>query len=87
MITSKVTRRGQTTIPRRIRDVLQVKPGQSLVYELQGDRVLIRSAPGVLASFGALKRDGTEGAICYEAARAEAREQWAAHAGQEGRKR
>jgi bifunctional DNA-binding transcriptional regulator/antitoxin component of YhaV-PrlF toxin-antitoxin module len=38
MITSKVTKRGQTTLPRQVRDALKVKPGQSLVYEVRGTK-------------------------------------------------
>ena len=82
MITSKVTIRGQTTLPRQIRDALAIQPGQSLVYEPQGDYVILRVHPGALASFGALqgKPPGTD----FAAARADAREAWADHAGTEG---
>lgn len=84
MITSKVTRRGQTTLPRRVRDALKVKPGQSLVYEVEGDRVVLHAHPGVLASFGALKKKKGGRPADFKKARAAARREWADHAGQEG---
>jgi bifunctional DNA-binding transcriptional regulator/antitoxin component of YhaV-PrlF toxin-antitoxin module len=83
MITSKVTKRGQTTLPRHVREVLRVKPGQSLVYELDGDRVVLRSHPGVLGSFGALKGKRKDRQVDFAAARAAARTDWTAHVEQE----
>lgn len=85
MITSKVTKRGQTTIPRRVRDALKIQPGQSLVYEVEGDRVIMFSHPGVLASFGSLKKAKGKGrAEDFQMARAAARDEWAGHAEREG---
>jgi bifunctional DNA-binding transcriptional regulator/antitoxin component of YhaV-PrlF toxin-antitoxin module len=84
MITSKLTKRGQTTLPRRVRDALKIEPGQSLVYEVEGDRVVLHSHPGVLASFGTLKKRGARGPGDFAKARAGAREEWADHAGREG---
>ena len=86
MISSKITKRGQTTIPRRIRESLGVKPGESLVYEVDGERVVLHAHPGVLGSFGVLKRKGKRQAVDFEQARSEARKEWAAHAEGEGRK-
>ncbi len=87
MITSKVTLRGQTTLPRPIRDALNVKPGQSLVYEVEGDRVVLHSHPGVLASFGALKKKDKGRPPDFKKARAATREEWAGHAEREGAER
>jgi len=53
---STVTRKGQTTIPGTIRKALRIKPGDTLEYQLEGDRVTVRvhlgtrSLKGVLAS-------------------------------------
>ncbi len=85
MITSKVTTRGQTTLPRRVRDALKVKPGQSLVYEIEEDRVVIHSHPGVLASFGSLKKPKSKKRPeTFQKARAAARDDWAGQAAREG---
>jgi AbrB family looped-hinge helix DNA binding protein len=53
---STVTRKGQTTIPGKIRKALRIKPGDTLEYEIEGDHVTVRvhlgtrSLKGVLAS-------------------------------------
>ena len=41
MITSKLTSKGQTTIPAPVRTALRLKPGDQLVYSVEGDRVLL----------------------------------------------
>ena len=40
--TSKVTERGQTTLPVRVRETLNAKPGDTLEYEILEAGVLIR---------------------------------------------
>jgi len=40
--TSRITSKGQTTIPRAIREKLSLKPGDVLVYELEEDEVRLR---------------------------------------------
>lgn len=53
---STVTRKGQTTIPGKIRKALRIKPGDKLEYVVEGDHAIIRvhlgtrSLQGVLAS-------------------------------------
>jgi len=51
---STVTSKGQTTIPGEIRDALNIKPGDRLEYEVEGDRATIRVHPGIHALQGAL---------------------------------
>lgn len=51
---STVTRKGQTTIPRKIREILRIKPGDKLEYIVEGDRAAIRVHPGLRALKGAL---------------------------------
>lgn len=83
MVTSKITKRGQTTLPRQVRNALHLEAGQSLVYEIEGDKVLLRAHPGLLASFGALRGKGNR-VIDHDAALRAAREGHAAHVAQEG---
>ena len=53
---STVTTKGQTTIPKKIRKALRIKPGDKLEYVVEGDHVTVRvhlgtrSLKGVLAS-------------------------------------
>ena len=51
---STVTRKGQTTIPGKIRKALQIKPGDTLEYTVEGDRAEIRVHPGLRSLKGAL---------------------------------
>ena len=41
---SKITSKGQVTIPKEIREKLGVHAGDSLVYELEGNTVRVRKA-------------------------------------------
>lgn len=54
MVHSKVTSKGQTTIPRKIRRALRIKPGDQLEYVVEGDRATIRVYPGTRSLKGAL---------------------------------
>lgn len=42
MITSKLSSKAQTTIPLAVRAALQLEQGDELLYELNGQRVIIR---------------------------------------------
>ncbi len=44
MITSKLTTKAQTTLPRAVRAALGVKPGDDVVYEIAGGVVTLRRA-------------------------------------------
>ncbi len=44
MITSKLTARGQTTIPLPVREVLKLQPGDDLIYEIIDSRVTLTKA-------------------------------------------
>jgi len=56
MMHSTVTRKGQTTIPGKIRKALRIKSGDKLEYTVEGDHAIVRvhlgtrSLKGVLAS-------------------------------------
>jgi AbrB family looped-hinge helix DNA binding protein len=51
---SKVTSKGQTTIPGKVREALRIKPGDKLEYVVQGDHVTIRVHLGTRSLKGAL---------------------------------
>jgi AbrB family looped-hinge helix DNA binding protein len=56
MHTRRLTSRGQTTIPRAVREKLSLKPGDVLVYEFQDDEVRMRKhAPLDVAYLRALQ--------------------------------
>jgi len=51
---STVTRKGQTTIPGKIRKALRIKPGDRLEYMVEGNRATIRVHPGTRSLKGVL---------------------------------
>lgn len=56
---SKITRKGQVTIPLEIRSRLGLKPKDRVQFELEGDVVKLRPAPSRIARhFGAVQVPG-----------------------------
>lgn len=44
MIISKLTSKAQTTIPQPVRKALHLREGDELIYEIEGERVILRKA-------------------------------------------
>ena len=42
MITSRISSKGQITIPKKVRDTLGTRPGDMIAYEVKGQRVTLR---------------------------------------------
>jgi len=61
MFHSTVTKKGQTTIPGKVRAALRIKPGDKLEYAIAGDQVTIRVHQGTGALKGALASDKGHG--------------------------
>ena len=56
MIESTVTNKGQTTVPREVREALGIKPRQRLQWDIGTDgTVIVRPEPSALTLFGSLK--------------------------------
>ena len=85
MAQSTITGKGQTTLPASIRRALPLKAGDRIVYEIQGDGVVIRPQPGAMAVFGALRPSEDQSGVTFGQARAKSREAWANEAALEGR--
>lgn len=58
MLESTVTSKGQTTLPRDIRNHLGLKPGDRVRYLVVGDEVRLVRPRKVLSLCGALAHDG-----------------------------
>lgn len=58
MIESTVTAKGQTTLPKDVRDVLKLKPGDKLRYLVVGDEVRILRPRKAISLAGALSHEG-----------------------------
>lgn len=62
----KVTRRGQVTIPKRIRERLRIEEGSEIEFTVEGARVVIRKkgrANPFRSWLGFLKRPGKSDAL------------------------
>jgi antitoxin PrlF len=44
VITSRLTTKAQTTIPQPIRSALQLKEGDEILYQIEGERVILSKA-------------------------------------------
>ena len=45
MITSKLTSKAQTTLPKEVRQALSLRPGDHITYVVKGDMAELRKAP------------------------------------------
>ena len=56
MPTSKITSKGQTTVPKEVREALDVGPGDKLTWEVSGGKVAITTErPGLFRWKGVIK--------------------------------
>lgn len=55
---STLTVKGQTTLPRRVRNALGLKPGDKLRYLLVGEEVRLMKAHSIMDMKGVLHRQG-----------------------------
>jgi AbrB family looped-hinge helix DNA binding protein len=49
--TSTITSKGQTTLPREVREALSLKPGDQVVYEIEAGAVMIRKLAPLDAAY------------------------------------
>ena len=70
---SKITIKGQTTVPGEVRSALNLSPGDRISYEIRGDHAVIRRSRGVDAVAGILKGKGKRPTADYSVEREAAR--------------
>lgn len=49
MITSRITSKAQTTVPKAVREALRVQAGDALAYRIERGRVIVTKAGGAPA--------------------------------------
>ncbi len=58
MLESKITSKGQTTLPKAVREALQLEPGGRVRYVILGNQVRILPSLPIERLFGVLRHDG-----------------------------
>ena len=66
MIRSTVTSRGQTTLPKAVREALGLRPGDRLIYDVEDGEVRIRRPRSILELAGMLKEHATDPPMTLE---------------------
>ncbi len=57
LLVTKLTTKGQTTIPSKVRKILGVKPGDSVLFAIDGETVTVKRAERLDAGFLKLATD------------------------------
>lgn len=86
MIVSTVTQKGQTTLPKQIRQNFGLDAGNKLIYEIKDDSFIVRPHPGVMASYRVLKVEESSPAAKTDVKEAvkQTRNEWAERVENEG---
>ena len=63
MPTSTITSKGQTTVPKQIRDALDLGPGDRLTWELNGGRVAVTTERPALYQWEGFIKHGERDAV------------------------
>ena len=63
MPTSTITSKGQTTVPKEVRDALDIGPGDKLSWELRGARVAVTTERPALLRWEGVFKDGPTDAV------------------------
>ena len=58
MLISTLTRKGQVTIPKKIRDALSLKPNDSVVFVYRNKEIIIKPLLNVFLLRGSVKTNG-----------------------------
>lgn len=63
MPTSTITSKGQTTVPKEVREALDVGPGDRLSWEIRGGKVAITTERPALFRWEGIFKDGPADAV------------------------
>lgn len=73
---SKITAKGQTTVPKEVRDALGLKPGDRVTYEVREGTVTLKRQPTFRDIAGMLKGKGKRPYMGPEAEKEAIRRGW-----------
>lgn len=68
---STLTAKGQTTIPKAVRESLQLKPKDKLLYVIDGGRMIVQPVHGGISRLKGIFRDAVKGPIDFKKLREE----------------
>ena len=68
---SVITSKGQTTIPKTVRDSLHLKPKDKLLYIVEGDHAIVRPLHGSLLGLKGIFKGVVKGPIDFKKLREE----------------
>ena len=57
---AKLTAKGQVTVPKAVREALQLDSGDSIVFRVEGHRAVIAKTPDLLDLAGAVRRGAAQ---------------------------
>jgi AbrB family looped-hinge helix DNA binding protein len=69
---STVTTKGQVTIPKAIRDIMNIQTNDRVSFTREGDRIVLQPVKTLKSFRGAVKAAGPAGSFSEERARAKA---------------
>lgn len=81
VVTAKITSKGQITLPKEVRRLLDVQEGSVVVFEQEDDRIVIKTAKTIKDFKGVLKGKGK---VAFDEMRKKAKEYIGKKVGQGG---
>lgn len=63
---STITAKGQTTIPKPVRDSVHLKPHDKLFYMVEGDSIIIRPVRGSVRDLKGIFKEAVKGPIDFK---------------------
>ncbi len=83
VVTAKITSKGQITLPKEVRRLLDVQEGSVVVFEQEDDRIVIKPAKTIKDFKGVLKGKD-KGKVAFDEMRKKAKEYIGKKVGQGG---
>ena len=53
-VAAKITSKGQVTVPKAVRDALELEAGDMVVFRVEGDRAVLARTPDLLSLAGSI---------------------------------